>query len=150
MKILFIQLFLALICIASYAQKPTKNGDAIIGKWMSAANDFQVEVYKDAQGKYAAKIIWFKVITAGKTMNDILDKHNPNSQLRNRKWLGMQTLNGLEYDGKNKWNNGHIYVPKTGKTYSAKCTLTSKNVLEVRGYIGISLLGETLIFNRVK
>jgi uncharacterized protein (DUF2147 family) len=132
------------------AQKINKSADAIIGKWMGENNEYQVDLYKDAAGKYAAKIIWFVVVTKGKTMADIVDKNNPNPKLKTRKWLGMQTLSGLEYDGKNKWVNGEIYVPKTGKTYSAKCTLTSKNNLEVRGFIGISLLGETIKFYRTK
>jgi uncharacterized protein (DUF2147 family) len=139
-----------LLNISGFAQKVNKNGDAILGRWMSAANDFEVEVYKETNGTYAAKIIWFVVVTKGKNINDVVDKHNPNAKLRTRKWLGLQTLEGLNFDGKNKWVDGKIYVPKTGKTYNAKCTLANKNTLEVRGYIGISLLGETIKFIRVK
>jgi uncharacterized protein (DUF2147 family) len=133
-----------------FAQQTTKPADAILGKWVNENKDLQVEVYKDAQGKYCSKIIWFKVITKGKTINDIVDKHNPNINLRTRKWLGLQALSGLEYCGNNIWDHGTIYSPKKGKTYSAKCTLKNINLLEVRGYIGLALLGETLTFIRVK
>jgi uncharacterized protein (DUF2147 family) len=85
-----------------------------------------------------------------KPMDAMLDKKNPNQALRNRKWIGMQTLKNLEFSSNNSWENGNIYVPKTGKTYSASCTMVGNNTLKVRGYIGIKLLGETLEFTRVK
>ena len=35
------------------------------------------------------------------------------------------------------------YDPKNGNTYSCTIKLTSPNSLEVRGYIGVSLIGRT-------
>ena len=48
------------------------------------------------------------------------------------------------------WEKGHIYDPKSGKEY--KCTITAKdkNTLNVRGYIGISVIGRTDVWTRVK
>jgi uncharacterized protein (DUF2147 family) len=133
-----------------FAQIKSSAGDKIVGKWMNKAKDFEVEVYKESSGKYAAKIIWFVMYNTTKPMDAMLDKKNPNQALRNRKWLGMQTLKNLEFSSNNSWENGSIYVPKTGKTYSASCTMVGNNILKVRGYIGIKLLGETLEFTRVK
>ncbi|RZL30018.1 MAG: DUF2147 domain-containing protein, partial [Pedobacter sp.] len=49
-----------------------------------------------------------------------------------------------------KWIDGTIYDPKTGKTYSCNLTLKDNNTLNVRGYIGISIIGRSETFKRVK
>jgi uncharacterized protein (DUF2147 family) len=55
---------------------------------------------------------------------------------------GLQFLWGLKDDGNGQWSGGHILDPKTGKVYKAKITLEG-NKLNVRGYVGFSLLGRT-------
>jgi uncharacterized protein (DUF2147 family) len=51
-------------------------------------------------------------------------------------------LRGLEKDGDHEYDNGKIYDPKNGKTYS--CKITHKgNTLDLRGFVGISLIGRT-------
>jgi uncharacterized protein (DUF2147 family) len=57
-------------------------------------------------------------------------------------------MSHFTYDGKNHWGGGRIYDPETGKTYRCKLTLDSDHKLEVRGYIGISLLGRTMVWTR--
>ena len=51
---------------------------------------------------------------------------------------------------KNYWSNGQIVDPKNGKVYSCSMWLKSPDELEVRGYFGISLLGRTQSWYRVK
>ncbi len=70
--------------------------------------------------------------------------------LKNQPVLGMRIIWGLKKDG-NKWTKGKILDPKSGKTYKSKLKLThGGNKLEVRGYIGFSLLGRSQIWERVK
>jgi uncharacterized protein (DUF2147 family) len=56
-------------------------------------------------------------------------------------------LSGFKFDGK-IWEDGTIYDPKNGKTYS--CIIKSKgpNILDIRGYIGISIIGRTTTWTR--
>ena len=57
--------------------------------------------------------------------------------------IGMTILWGLKPDGK-QWSGGEILDPKNGKIYRAKMKLVDGGrKLEVRGYIGISLLGRS-------
>lgn len=51
-----------------------------------------------------------------------------------------------EKSGK-KWS-GTIYDPRDEKGYDAKIWLTAKGELKVRGYLGISLFGETHTWHR--
>jgi uncharacterized protein (DUF2147 family) len=59
----------------------------------------------------------------------------------------MQVLGDFVKDGDNKYVDGTIYDPKNGKTYSCKMTCKGKK-LDIRGYIGISLIGRTTTWER--
>ena len=76
------------------------------------------------------------------------DVLNPDPALRDRLLLGLSIMDGFTYSGEGKWKNGRIYDPNSGKTYKCKVTLVNENTLELRGYIGISLLGRTETWTR--
>ena len=63
---------------------------------------------------------------------------------------GMEILWDLKENKKGtEWSGGEILDPNNGKTY--KCLLRPKDdgkKLEVRGYIGFSLLGRTQVWER--
>jgi uncharacterized protein (DUF2147 family) len=67
---------------------------------------------------------------------------------RNQRVIGMQILTGVRWDGE-QYSGGEILDPNNGKTY--RCWLRvvdGGRKLEVRGYIGISLLGRTQVWLR--
>ena len=65
--------------------------------------------------------------------------------------MGLVILRDFVYDEEYVWEDGEIYNPKDGKTYSCKMELSKdKNTLEVRGYVGISLFGKTNTWTRQK
>lgn len=62
--------------------------------------------------------------------------------------VGMTILWGLKKDG-DQWSGGEILDPKNGKIYRCKMKLLDGGKkLEVRGFIGISLLGRSQIWER--
>ncbi len=62
--------------------------------------------------------------------------------------LGMMILSGLKRDGK-EWAGGEILDPNNGKTYKCKMSVDeSGKKLNVRGFIGVSLLGRTQVWLR--
>jgi uncharacterized protein (DUF2147 family) len=62
--------------------------------------------------------------------------------------IGLVILKDFAFNGKDKWEDGTIYDPNNGKTYSCVIRLKNESALEVRGYIGISLLGRTEVWTR--
>lgn len=127
-----------------------KDADLIIGTWQTGSGNARVEIYKNANN-YQGKIIWLSEPIDPATNKPKTDTKHPNTKLHTRPLMGLVNLWGFSYDEKEgNWENGHIYDPKTGKEY--KCTITSKdkNTLDVRGYIGISLIGRTDTWTRVK
>ncbi|MBS1586040.1 MAG: DUF2147 domain-containing protein [Bacteroidetes bacterium] len=123
--------------------------DLVVGKWISAERNLEIEVYK-VQNEFYGKIIWFACVPPKPPMEEYLDENNPLKALRKRHWLGMITLTNLKYAGNNKWENGKVYEPNSGHTYSASAKLKDRNTVYVRGYWGIELFGKSLTFNRVR
>lgn len=64
--------------------------------------------------------------------------------------IGLTVLKGLKENGK-EYTGGEIYDPKSGKTYKTKAELANGGKsLNVRGYLGVSLLGRTQTWQRVQ
>ncbi|MCZ7558399.1 MAG: DUF2147 domain-containing protein [Bacteroidia bacterium] len=143
--ILFACIFLPLT--ACFAQ--SSEADAIVGTWLVQDKKAKVEIFKRGE-KYFGKIIWLKEPNdeSGKAKTD---KENPDKALRSKPILGLEMLRDFVYDEDFEWDDGEIYDPKNGKTYSCTMTLSKdRNTLDVRGYIGISLIGRTQLWTRTK
>ena len=76
-----------------------------------------------------------------KSENPICDKCE--GELKDKPVLGMVIMWGLKKDG-NEYTDGHILDPAEGKIYKCKIKLAEDGKqLELRGFVGISLLGRT-------
>ena len=75
---------------------------------------------------------------------------NCKGELRDQPILGMRILWDFK-ESNRKWSGGDILDPNNGKVYSAFLKLKEHGRrLEVRGYIGISLIGRSQIWQRVE
>lgn len=111
--------------------------------WYNQEKTAKIQIYKGKDNKYYGKIIWLK--EPEKNGRPKVDDKNPDAAKKNQPILGLQVLKGFEYDEDDVYEDGSIYDPKNGKTYS--CKITHKgNKLEVRGYVGISLIGRTAVW----
>ncbi len=135
---------LLFVTIASsvFAQK----ADDILGKWVNSSGEGQITIYKNGD-KFFGKLSWIK--DPNENGKPKLDIKNPNEKLRANPILGLNIVKDFIYED-NKWTDGKVYDPKTGKTYSGNMTMTGLNQLNMRGYIGISLIGRTENWKRVK
>lgn len=114
--------------------------DPIEKVWYNQEKTAKIQVYKAKDGKFYGKMVWLKEpLENGKPK---VDKENPDEKKRNTPLIGLILLRGLEKDGDKEYDGGKIYDPKNGKTYS--CKITHKgNSLDLRGFVGISLIGRT-------
>ncbi len=128
------------------------SADDIIGVWLNEDKDAHVEIYKDGN-KFFGKIIWLKTPIDEETGKPKLDNKNEDESLRTRPVMGMLLLKDFVFDGDDEWEDGEIYDPKSGKTYSCYMEFPdedNKNSLKIRGFIGVSILGRTTYWTRVK
>lgn len=122
-----------LMAVSFYLKGYTQNNaDAINGKWLKMPKeDLIVEVFKTGT-EYKARITWAK-------------------DSSNQKRLGFIILEKLQYQsGNNRWTNGKIHDPKTGKTYDAETRIKENGTLEVHAYKGVRFLGTKRYFKRTE
>ncbi len=68
---------------------------------------------------------------------------------KNQPILGLEFLWGLKKSSDTKWEGGEILDPESGSVYSSKAELIENgNKLKVRGFLGISILGRTQVWER--
>ena len=138
MKKVLAILFMFFAAHLTYGQDITK------GLWFNEEKDGKIQFYEQ-NGKLFGKIVWLK--EPQEDGKDKMDKNNPDVKLRSKPLNGLVFLTGFEKDGKN-WKGGKIYDPKSGKTYSSTIKWSGDRKLDVRGFIGVSLIGRTSHFTR--
>lgn len=148
MKLPGLLFMLLLTAITASAILSAVSADEIIGVWTTGNGDARVEVYKK-QSKYFGKIVWLKEPIDPETNQPKKDQKNPDKAKQNQPIKGLEILQDFKWDAADsEWDDGTIYDPKSGKTYSCYITLEDANTLKVRGYVGVSWLGRTDTWTR--
>ncbi|MDI9571018.1 MAG: DUF2147 domain-containing protein [Pseudomonadota bacterium] len=122
-----------------------------VGKWKTIDDETKkeksiVEVY-EAGGKIHGRIIQLlQEKDGGKSK---LCTKCPGSD-QNKPMLGLVFLKDLKADG-DEYTGGTILDPNNGKVYKCKLEVVEGgDKMKVRGFLGVSLLGRTQIWHRVK
>ena len=120
-----------------------------VGTWTTIDDATQkpksvVEIYEAPDGSLAGKVL--QVLESDKGPHPKCSTCE--GDRKNQPIEGMVILWGVARTGK-EWKGGKILDPATGKVYSVKMTLADNGqALEVRGFIGFSLLGKTQTWQR--
>ena len=115
-----------------------------LGRWRSIDDatgkpKAVIKVFEAGNGTLSAKIV--QLIDTSDGPNPLCD--DCSGSRRNQPILGMTIAWGLKRQGK-AWGGGRILDPENGKEYSVKMTpLAGGRKLEIRGYLGVALLGRT-------
>lgn len=121
--------------------------DAIIGVWKNGEGTGHIQISRNGE-KYQGRIVWLKEPIDPETGKPKLDKQHPDETVRARPIMGLVNMWGFHFSKEGVWEGGKIYDPKKGSTYSCTIRMKDVNTLEVRGYIGISLIGRTDVWTR--
>lgn len=125
----------------SFAGLAQSKASDVLGTYMNPTGEGIMKIYQEGN-KYFGKLVWMK-------QPEKIDTKNPDKTKQTQKILGSTVLKDFVFDGKDTWANGTAYDPKNGKTYSCKITRDERGNLNIRGYIGISLLGRTDYFVKI-
>jgi uncharacterized protein (DUF2147 family) len=126
---------------------PADDANALLGTWLNGEKDAKIEIYH-CGNLFCGRIVWLEnPIENGATKKD---KHNPDETLKKRELMGLHILTDFVYTGDKTWEEGKIYNPKDGKTYSCYMSLLDNGQLKVRGFIGFSLIGKTQFWTRTE
>lgn len=143
----FILTFIISTFFISQGFSQTRKASDILGVWFNEEKDAKVEIYEE-NGKYFGKVIWLEEPIRPETGKPKLDDKNSDEELQKRPIMGLLLVWDFVFDGDDEWEDGNIYDPKSGKTYSCYMRFESETTLKVRGYIGISLIGRTTYWTR--
>jgi uncharacterized protein (DUF2147 family) len=138
---------LGLVTLISLITVAQDDADKITGIWKNGEGTGMIKIYKNGN-TYQGKIVWLKEPNDPETGKPKLDKNNPDKSFHSRLVLGIINTWGFVYKGEKVWDDGKIYDPKTGNIYDCTIKLKNENTLDVRGYIGISLIGRTDTWTR--
>lgn len=117
------------------------------GCWINEAGDSVIEMSRHGdtvRGRVVglAEPVFVEGEGRGTPGEPRVDLNNPDIELRARAIAGLYIVDDLERDG-DAWENGSIYDPRSGKTYSARAELDGDGTLNIRGYLGLRMFGVT-------
>lgn len=138
--------FFLLFLVFSSSVFAQNAADKIVGVWLAETKDGKIEIYKTGS-KYYGKLVYVKPNDDGSVPKDT---KNPDEKLRSRVLEGTEILKDFTFDD-DEWEDGTIYDPQSGKTYSCIMTLgKDAKTLNIRGYVGVSWLGRTSIWTKTE
>ncbi|QSS98127.1 DUF2147 domain-containing protein [Psychroflexus sp. ALD_RP9] len=144
MKSTLFTLVFCLFCYIGFAQ----DADAILGVWEPSNGKVKVKIDKIGD-KYYGKIVWLREPKDPETGKPKTDINNPDESMQDVPLRGYRMLKDFVYVGDNTWEEGTIYDPQNGKTYSCVITLKDENVMDIRGYVGVKTFGRTDTWRRL-
>jgi uncharacterized protein (DUF2147 family) len=116
--------------------------ESILGEWWTPGKEGRMRFVKTKTGRYEALVAWG-------IEPDLRDVNNPDPKLRNRKITGSVLIWHLQFE-EGEYVDGYVYNPRDGNTYHLKARLLGKNILKIRGYLAVPLLGQSQEWTRVE
>ena len=117
--------------------------EAILGEWCTQqeANrpPGRIKFVRADDGTYSGILTW--------SADPQKDVHNKDPKLRDRSVVGIVLMWHLRYDD-GEYVDGYVYNPEDGATYRMNAEVLSPESLKIRGYLGISLLGQSKVWAR--
>lgn len=117
--------------------------EAILGEWLTQKEENRppgrVKFVRADDGTYMGILSW--------QSEPKKDVNNKDPKLRDRPLVGIVLMWHLRYDD-GEYTDGYVYNPENGGTYRMNAEVLSPESLKIRGYLGISLLGQSKIWSR--
>ena len=122
------------VCLALATAASLARADSVFGEWIPPGGDGVVRIVETKEGAALRLVAVLE--------KDAADAENPDAALRSRRLEGIELGAGFRREG-SWWSGGSLYDPASGKTYQARFRLDGPDRLELRGYIGAPLFGQT-------
>ena len=149
-KTIFTLICAMMLSIPSFAQSINKNGDEIIGEYLTdrGGSKSKVRVTKAADGTYTAQMFWVEK-PLDSNGNKRKDVKNPDKSLRNVDIEKVVIVKGLKFDKEEgEWNGAKIYDPSKGIRVNVEAEFVDAKKLKLFGNIwGI---GTTIYWTKLK
>lgn len=119
------------------------------GLWLTESGKAAVEIKDCGGGLLCGQIVWLQEPDDETTGKPKTDKNNPSADLKSQKLCGMLMVGNFKPKSATSYEDGFIYNPEDGKTYSSEMQLKADGTLGVRGYVGIPMFGKSQVWTRL-
>ncbi len=113
----------------------------VLGNWLTQDRDGIIQISLARDGSYQGRIV-------GGNGPGRLDTTNPDPALRTEPLRGHVIMQGMRYEGDGHWSTGTIRDPNNGHIYKCRMQLLAPDRLQIRGFLGVSLLGRSQVWTR--
>jgi len=110
------------------------SADSVIGTWHSPTKNGVIEIHK-CGSSICGTLQNGDDMRANPNARDI---NNKDTAQRGRPLKGLTMLSGFK-QGSGDWEDGSVYNPQDGRTYSGKITPVDANTLKLRGCVFVPL-----------
>ena len=138
---------LSISIFPSYAN--AQSNDPVLGIWKTIdekTNQPSSLIRLDEKNSELIGVVTELIPTPGETL--VTHCNLCKDERKGKPIIGMIIMKGLKRVAPGNWSGGEILDPEEGEIYKVKITMVNDKTLEVRGYIGIPLLGRTQIWIR--
>jgi uncharacterized protein (DUF2147 family) len=136
-----------LLCFAFAGSAAAETHSGPFGLWLAEGGSAKVRIALCADA-LCGHVEWLHA-PLGRNGCPLRDERNPTKGLRDRPVEGLKILSGLKpSDQGDTWVDGAIYDPGSGSTYRCTLRIIDDDTLELRGYIGIPLIGRSTAWFR--
>lgn len=117
----------------------------VLGSWLTEKEGAVIEIYEcgeDQDRELCGRVAWLRdpYTDDGELKRD---PENPDPSLRDRPLCGMEVFTGLKRSDGDTWSFGRVYNPRDGNEYRVYIDARGDGTLNIRGYIGIPLIGKS-------
>lgn len=132
----------AALCYGPASAEPRE-----VGIWYDDTGKGAVKIEICTPTTLCGKIYWLQepLTSSGEQK---IDRYNPEPSMRTRPICGLPVLGNLGQLAEGGFDNGWVYDPKEGKSYSVALDLIGPDKLKVTGYKGMRFLGKSFIWTR--
>lgn len=142
MKKLILTSLIMLLGIFTYSQSVLGTWKTIDDKTGKAKSHVKITQLSD--GTLKGEVV--KILTPGRENAKCDECKGAN---KGKPIKGMTIIWDMKKSG-DEWTGGYILDPNSGSEYKCRIRVKDENTLELRGYVGISLLGRNQTWHRVK
>ncbi len=144
-----VQATTAMLVLAVVLAPDASRAASPLGLWYAEGGAAQVAIER-CDDALCGRVVWLRSPFDERGC-DLRDRYNPDAGLRDRSLVGLELLRGVAPtpDADGVLHGGVIYDPTSGRTYRCLLRLDGDDRLELRGYLGVPLIGRTTTWLRV-
>lgn len=124
---------LAILAALALPAAANSADDPVVGTWWNEKKTAQITIQPCGES-VCGNISWMQEPNR-EDGTPKLDINNDDESLRSRPILGLQIIGGFEKEESGKWDDGDIYNPQDGNTYSSNLAINEDGTLAVEGCV---------------